>query len=105
MIIITQQRHKCIGCNYCVELAPDRWIMSDKDGKSVLVEGKGKGGYDGYDDDFGAAAPPRDPAGGQQKDRSGAEYRVPCCEEGCGFRAKIPQALVTHHAARHGEAP
>ncbi len=45
MIIITQQRHKCIGCNYCVELAPDRWIMSDKDGKSVLVEGKGKGGF------------------------------------------------------------
>ncbi len=45
MIVITQQRQKCIGCNYCVELAADRWIMSPKDGKAVLVGGKGKKGF------------------------------------------------------------
>lgn len=37
MIRITQLREKCIGCNYCVEFAPDRWRMSKKDGKSTLV--------------------------------------------------------------------
>lgn len=38
MVIITQQREKCIGCNYCVEEAPERWVMSQKDGKSILVD-------------------------------------------------------------------
>jgi ferredoxin len=37
MVIITLQREKCIGCNYCVELAYDRWRMSKKDGKSNLL--------------------------------------------------------------------
>lgn len=37
MIIISQQREKCIGCNYCVEISPERWRMSHADGKSVLV--------------------------------------------------------------------
>lgn len=37
MIVITQNRKKCIGCNYCVELAYDFWRMSKKDGKSVLL--------------------------------------------------------------------
>ena len=37
MIVITQNRGKCIGCNYCVELAYEHWRMSKKDGKSVLV--------------------------------------------------------------------
>jgi ferredoxin len=37
MVIITLQREKCIGCNYCVELAYERWRMSKKDGKSNLL--------------------------------------------------------------------
>lgn len=45
LIQITQQRDKCIGCNYCVELAPERWRMSKKDGKSVLLEAKNKKGF------------------------------------------------------------
>lgn len=36
-------RSKCIGCNYCVEAAPERWQMSIRDGKSVLIGGKLKG--------------------------------------------------------------
>ena len=42
MITITLQRDKCIGCNYCVEFAPQRWAMSKKDGKSVLIGAKEK---------------------------------------------------------------
>ncbi len=34
---ITHYRNKCIGCNACVEAAPDRWRISPKDGKSVLI--------------------------------------------------------------------
>ena len=45
MITIIQQRAKCIGCNYCVELAPQRWRMSRKDGKSVLLEATDKKGF------------------------------------------------------------
>lgn len=45
MIVITHQREKCIGCNYCVELAEMRWRMSKKDGKSVLLGAKGKKGF------------------------------------------------------------
>ena len=45
MIVITHQRDKCIGCNYCVELAPDRWVMSKKDGKCTLIGGKNKKGF------------------------------------------------------------
>ena len=37
MIIVSQNRKKCIGCNYCVELAYEHWRMSKKDGKSVLL--------------------------------------------------------------------
>ena len=37
MVIISHQREKCIGCNYCVELAFNQWRMSKKDGKSVLL--------------------------------------------------------------------
>jgi len=45
VITIIQQRAKCIGCNYCVELAPQRWRMSRKDGKSVLLEATDKKGF------------------------------------------------------------
>lgn len=44
MIRITHFRDKCIGCNACVEVAPDRWRVSKKDGKSVLLGGKEKRG-------------------------------------------------------------
>ncbi|MDH3321883.1 MAG: ferredoxin [Flavobacteriaceae bacterium] len=45
MVIITLQRNKCIGCNYCVELAPKQFQMSKKDGKSVLLHSKDKKGF------------------------------------------------------------
>ena len=45
MVIITLQRAKCIGCNYCVELAPQQFQMSKKDGKSVLLHSEGKKGF------------------------------------------------------------
>lgn len=45
MVIITLQRDKCIGCNYCVELAPERFRMSKKDGKSVLLRAIDKKGF------------------------------------------------------------
>ena len=45
MVIITLQRNKCIGCNYCVEMAPQEFQMSKKDGKTVLLHGKEKKGF------------------------------------------------------------
>lgn len=45
MIQITQLRHKCIGCNACVEAAPDQWVMSKTDGKSFLRKAIKKGDY------------------------------------------------------------
>jgi ferredoxin len=45
MVIITLQRQKCIGCNYCVELAPEQFQMSKKDGKSVLLHSQEKKGF------------------------------------------------------------
>lgn len=45
MVIISHQREKCIGCNYCVELAFDRWRMSKKDGKVTLIGGENKKGF------------------------------------------------------------
>ncbi len=44
MISITYYRNKCIGCNGCVEANPDRWRISKKDGKSILIDGKEKKG-------------------------------------------------------------
>jgi ferredoxin len=62
MVIISHQREKCIGCNYCVELAFDRWRMSKKDGKVTLLEGVAKKGIytarvndDEFDDNVKAA--------------------------------------------------
>lgn len=40
---ITYYRTRCIGCNYCVEAWPERWQMSKRDGKCVLIGGKNKG--------------------------------------------------------------
>lgn len=45
MLIITLQRAKCIGCNYCAELNPDNFRMSKKDGKSVLLNSTDKKGF------------------------------------------------------------
>ena len=45
MLVITLQRKKCIGCNYCVEVAPDLFRISTKDGKSVLLKSYEKKGF------------------------------------------------------------
>ena len=45
MVIITLQRKKCIGCNYCVELAPKQFQMSKKDGKTVLLHSTDNKGF------------------------------------------------------------
>lgn len=45
MVIITLQRDKCIGCNYCAEFAPEYFRMSKKDGKSVLLKSTDKKGF------------------------------------------------------------
>lgn len=45
MLTITLQRDKCIGCNYCVEMAPELFRMSTKDGKSVLLKAQDKKGF------------------------------------------------------------
>ena len=45
MVIITLQREKCIGCNYCAELDPEHFRMSKKDGKSVLLRSRNKRGF------------------------------------------------------------
>ena len=44
MIRILFQRRKCIGCNGCVEAAPERWKVSKKDGRCNLIGGKEKKG-------------------------------------------------------------
>ena len=36
MIKLVHYRNKCIGCNVCVEHAPENWKISKKDGKAVL---------------------------------------------------------------------
>ncbi len=45
MVIITLQRKKCIGCNYCVEVAPEQFRMSKKDGKSSLINSYERKGF------------------------------------------------------------
>ncbi len=45
MIVITLQRDKCIGCNYCVEVAPNQFQMSKKDGKTVLLKSVNNKGF------------------------------------------------------------
>ena len=62
MIRITHYRKKCIGCGYCVEVAPYRWQMNKDDGKSDLITAKNKKGFynvvvadDEYEDNKEAA--------------------------------------------------
>jgi len=45
MIRILQHRHKCIGCNACVEVDKFRWRMSKKDGKCTLIGSADKKGW------------------------------------------------------------
>jgi len=45
MTIITLQREKCIGCNYCAEFDAEHFRMSKKDGKSVLLQSQEKRGF------------------------------------------------------------
>lgn len=45
MFQITHLRHKCIGCNACVEEAPNQFEMDETDGKSNLKESKKKGDF------------------------------------------------------------
>ena len=62
MVVITLQRNKCIGCNYCVEVAPMQFQMSKKDGKVTMIGGVEKKGVytvrvseDEYDENAKAA--------------------------------------------------
>ena len=62
MFQILFNRKKCIGCNACVEAAPERWRVSKKDGRCNLVDGKEKKGtynalvdMDEYDQNIQAA--------------------------------------------------
>lgn len=41
---ILHYRDRCIGCNACVEIAPQTWRISRKDGKAVLLGGADKKG-------------------------------------------------------------
>lgn len=45
MIRVTQHRHKCIGCNACVEADKYRWRISRRDGKSTLIGATEKRGW------------------------------------------------------------
>jgi len=45
MLVVTLQRNKCIGCNYCEELCSEMFRMSKKDGKSVLLKSIDKKGF------------------------------------------------------------
>ncbi len=45
MIVITYQRAKCIGCNYCVELDFEHWRITKKDGKCTLIGSTDKKGF------------------------------------------------------------
>ena len=62
MIQLIHLRRKCIGCNACVEIAPNRWVMSEKDGKSYLRKSKQRGefhvvnvGHEELEDNLAAA--------------------------------------------------
>ena len=62
MLIITLQRDKCIGCNYCAELAPEFFRMSKKDGKCNLLHSQEKKGFHTARTSFAHAEEPLDAA-------------------------------------------
>ena len=62
MIVITLQREKCIGCNYCAELAPEFFRMSKKDGKATLLHAAEKRGFHTARTPFEHAREPLDKA-------------------------------------------
>lgn len=39
---IIHNRKRCIGCNSCVEIAPQNWKISEEDGLSNLIGAKEK---------------------------------------------------------------
>jgi len=41
-IKIIHDRKKCIGCNSCVELCPQNWMMDQETGRSILIGSKEK---------------------------------------------------------------
>lgn len=41
---IIHYRNDCIGCNMCVEIAPDNWFMNLSDGKATLRRSREKNG-------------------------------------------------------------
>lgn len=41
---IIHYRNDCIGCNMCVELAPENWFMNLSDGKATLRRSREKNG-------------------------------------------------------------
>ena len=43
MVKLIHIRERCIGCNSCVEHAPNYWRISETDGKSELIGGVRKG--------------------------------------------------------------
>ncbi len=45
MIRINFNSNKCTGCGYCVEIAPDRWLIDESDGKCKLVDASTKKGF------------------------------------------------------------
>lgn len=44
-IVVSLQRDKCIGCNFCAEVAPVYFAISKKDGKSNLIKSVNKKGF------------------------------------------------------------
>ena len=43
LFYIEYNRKRCIGCGLCASIAPERWIMNEKDGKAILLQARGKG--------------------------------------------------------------
>ena len=42
-IKVVHDQSKCIGCNSCVEIAPQCWMIDEETGKSVLIGSQKKG--------------------------------------------------------------
>lgn len=40
---IQYNRKRCIGCGLCASLAPQRWMMNEKNGKAVLLNARANG--------------------------------------------------------------